>query len=522
MSSTTTTKAGRREWIGLAVLALPTLLLSLDVSVLYLALPELSAELRPTSAQQLWIMDVYGFMIAGFLVTMGTLGDRIGRRRLLMIGGSFFAAASVLAAYSTSAEMLIATRAVLGIAGATLMPSTLALLATMFADARQRSVAIAVWMSCFMAGAAVGPVVGGVLLEWFWWGSAFLLGVPVMALLLVAAPVLLPEHRDTGAGRLDPASVVLSLAALLPTIYGLKEAAEHGLGAAALAALVAGIAFGALFVRRQRSLADPLMDVSLFRNRAFTASLGILLFGMAVTGGGYLFVSQYLQLVEGMSAISSGLWLVPSAVGIIVTSMAAPVLARRARPATVVAVGLAMSAAGYAVLAQTGSDGVTWPTMVGFVLGMAGTGPLGALGIGLVVGSVPAERAGSASALSETSGELGIALGVAVFGSIGTAAYRGDVTVPPGVPADVAQEARDGLAGAVGAAERATGAQAAAILDGARDAFTGGLNTVAGVGAVTFAALAVLAMVLLRQVGTIGEEAHETTTAEEERTRTLS
>jgi MFS transporter, DHA2 family, multidrug resistance protein len=193
--------AGRREWVGLAVLALPTLLLSLDMSVLYLALPYLSADLGASATQQLWIMDIYGFMIAGFLVTMGTLGDRIGRRRLLMTGGVAFAVASVFAAYSTSPEMLIVTRALLGIAGATLMPSTLALISTMFRDQHQRGVAIAVWMTCFMGGMTVGPLVGGLLLQSFWWGSAFLLGVPVMAVLLVAAPALLPEYRDaTPAG----------------------------------------------------------------------------------------------------------------------------------------------------------------------------------------------------------------------------------------------------------------------------------------------------------------------------------
>ncbi|HEX2315075.1 MAG TPA: MFS transporter [Thermomonospora sp.] len=507
MSTETTVKAGRREWVGLAVLALPTLLLSLDVSVLYLALPELSADLRPSGTQQLWIMDVYGFMIAGFLITMGTLGDRIGRRRLLMIGAACFGAASVLAAYATSAEALIATRAVLGVAGATLMPSTLALIATMFADARQRSVAIAVWMSCFMAGAAIGPVVGGLLLEWFWWGSALLLGVPVMLLLLATAPALLPEHRDTGAGRPDPASVLLSLAAILPFVYGVKESAKHGLSTATVTALAVGVVAGAVFVRRQRRLADPLMDVRLFRNRAFGASLGILLAGMALSGGGYFFVTQYLQLVEGRSAIDSGLWLVPSAGGLIVTSLAAPVLARRTRPALVVAGGLVLSAIGYALLVTTGPDGATWLTMAAFVVGMAGTGPLGALGIGLVVGSVPPERAGSASAMSETSGELGIALGVAVLGTIGTAVYRNAVTVPPGVPGDAAEAARDNLAGAVGAAEGLPAGPAAALLDDAREAFTGGLHAMAVTGAVTFTVLAVLAVVLLRRVATIGDEA---------------
>jgi MFS transporter, DHA2 family, multidrug resistance protein len=272
--------AGRREWVGLAVLALPTLLLSLDMSVLYLALPYLSADLGASATQQLWIMDIYGFMIAGFLVTMGTLGDRIGRRRLLMTGGVAFAVASVFAAYSTSPEMLIVTRALLGIAGATLMPSTLALISTMFRDQHQRGVAIAVWMTCFMGGMTVGPLVGGLLLQSFWWGSAFLLGVPVMAVLLVAAPALLPEYRDGDAGRLDLTSVLLSLATILPVVYGLKELAHTGWSSVPVAAVVLGTGCGWVFVRRQQGLAEPLVDIALFRNRQFSSGLGVNLGGV--------------------------------------------------------------------------------------------------------------------------------------------------------------------------------------------------------------------------------------------------
>ncbi len=221
--SLTAIGAGRREWIGLAVLTLPTLLLALDESVLFLALPRLGSDLAPSSAQLLWIMDIYGFMIAGFLVTMGTLGDRIGRRRLLLLGAAGFGVASVVAAYSTSPEMLIVTRALLGIAGATLMPSTLALISNMFRDPQQRSLAIGGWMAAFTGGFMIGPLIGGTLLEHFWWGSVFLMGVPVMALLLAVGPVLLPEYRAAEAGRLDLVSVALSLAAILPVIYGLKQ-----------------------------------------------------------------------------------------------------------------------------------------------------------------------------------------------------------------------------------------------------------------------------------------------------------
>ena len=297
---------GRRAWIGLAVLALPTLLLSLDMSVLYLALPALSADLGLGPTAQLWAMDVYGFMIAGFLVTMGTLGDRIGRRRLLLIGAAAFGVASVIAAFSNGPAMLIASRALLGVAGATLMPSTLGLIRTMFPDPRARGTAIAIWMSCFMGGMTIGPLIGGVLLEAFWWGAAFLMGVPVMALLLVLGPVLLPESRDTGAGRLDLVSVALSLGAVLAVVHGLKSLAATGPEPGALASLVVGLAVGALFVRRQLRLDDPLLDLRLFRHRAPAGVLAIGLGGGVVMAGTFLLLTLYLQLVAGLSVLTVG------------------------------------------------------------------------------------------------------------------------------------------------------------------------------------------------------------------------
>src|ERR1700753_673819 len=222
-------RAGRREWIGLAVLALPAFVIALDFSVLNLAIPVISQELAPSATQLLWIVDIYGFILAGFLIIMGTLGDRIGRRRLLMLGAAGFCVASVAAAYSVNAGMLIGARAVLGLAGATLMPSTLSLISTMFREEKQRTLAIAVWSTSLPLGGTIGPLVGGVLLQLFWWGAIFLLAVPVMVVLLVAGPVLLPEYRNAAAGRPDFLSVGLSLAATLPVVYGLTELAEGGL-----------------------------------------------------------------------------------------------------------------------------------------------------------------------------------------------------------------------------------------------------------------------------------------------------
>ncbi|MDT5024433.1 MAG: transporter, family, multidrug resistance protein, partial [Micromonosporaceae bacterium] len=333
-------RAGRREWVGLAVLALPTLLISVDVFVMLLALPHLSAGLGADSTQQLWIMDVYSFMIAGFLVTMGTLGDRIGRRKLLLIGAAAFGAASVLGAYSTSPEMLIAARALLGIAGATVAPSTLALISNMFRDAQQRGLAIGVWLVCFMGGAAIGPLAGGVMLESFWWGSVFLLGVPAMLLLLVLGPILLPEYRNAAAGRLDLPSVALSLAAILPIVYGLKELARNGWHPVPLAAIVAGTAVGIGFVRRQRTLADPLLDVRLFANRAFSGALGSMFFGTLTMGAMMLFSTQHLQLVEGLTPLRSGLWMLVPVVASTASVLLSPLAARRIRPAYLIGAGL--------------------------------------------------------------------------------------------------------------------------------------------------------------------------------------
>ncbi|GAA0423986.1 hypothetical protein Acor_44750 [Acrocarpospora corrugata] len=323
-------------WVGLAVLALPALLLSLDVSVLYVALPQLSADLHADATQQLWILDIYSFMLAGFLVTMGALGDRIGRRRLLLIGAAAFGVASVVAAYATGAALLIAARALLGVAGATLMPSTMALIRNMFPDPKRMGAAIGVWFSCFMGGMTLGPLVGGLLLEHFWWGSAFLLGVPFMVLLLVTGPILLPEYKPAKPEHpIDLASVGLSLAAILPVIYGLKSLARDGWNLLPLVAVVVGVGFGLVFVRRQRVLPDPLLDLRLFANRVFSTALGIMLLGGVVMAGLSLLSSLYLQNVAGLSPLETGVRLIPQNVAMVIGSMIAPAVARTGLTAAV-------------------------------------------------------------------------------------------------------------------------------------------------------------------------------------------
>jgi DHA2 family multidrug resistance protein-like MFS transporter len=500
--ASTTPRAGRREWLGLAVLALPCLVYAMDLTVLNLAVPKLSEDLQPSSAQLLWIVDIYGFLVAGLLITMGTLGDRIGRRRLLLAGAAAFAAASMLAAWSTSAGMLIAARALLGVAGATLAPSTLSLIRNMFADPRQRTVAVSVWITSFAVGGAVGPLVGGVLLEWFWWGSVFLVAVPAMALLLVLGPRLLPEFRDPAAGRLDLGSAALSLAAVLAAIYGLKQLAQDGPGWPAVGCMLAGLGVGVGFVRRQRRLADPLIDVRLLGNRAFSAALTTNLLSFFVGFGALLFTAQYLQLVLGLSPLEAGLWSLPSSAGFILGSMATPLLVRRAAPVTVMAAGLALAAVGFGLLTQLPSSSGLPLLVTGSVIFSLALAPVDTLATDLAVGAAPPERAGAASAITETSAEFGGALGIAVLGSIGTAVYRAQMAeaVPAGVPDQAAAAARDTLGGAVAVAGQLPERVGAALLEVAREAFTQGLHLAAAVSAAASLAFAILVVVLLRGV----------------------
>jgi MFS transporter, DHA2 family, multidrug resistance protein len=498
--NTVTTRAGRREWVGLAVLTLAALLYVMDLTVLHLAVPAISADLQPTSTQLLWIIDIYGFFVAGSLITMGTLGDRIGRRRLLLIGAAAFGVGSLLAAFAPTAELLIVARALLGIAGATLAPSTLSLIFHMFPDPKQRSVAIGVWIASFSAGSAIGPVLGGALLELFWWGSVFLLALPVMAALLLLGPRVLPEYRDANAGRLELVSAAMSVAAVLAVIWGLKQIAQDGLGPAPVLALLAGLAVAAVFVARQQRLDDPIIDVGLFRVTAFNAALATNFLAIFVLVGYFLFVAQYLQLVLGLSPLEAGLWSLPSAFGFIIGSNLAPRTLRQVRPASVIGGGLGLAAVGLAVLTQVGAAGGLVPLVAGSVIVSLGLAPVFGLTTELIVGSAPPERAGAASGISETGAELGGALGIASLGSVGVAVYRSQLadTLPAGIPADAAAAARDTLGSAVAVAGQLPDQLGAALLAAAREAFVQGMQLSSAIAAVVSVGLAILALVILR------------------------
>jgi MFS transporter, DHA2 family, multidrug resistance protein len=494
--------AGRREWVGLAVLALACVVYSMDLTVLHLAVPHVSADLEPSATQLLWIVDIYGFVVAGALITMGTLGDRIGRRRLLLIGAAGFALASLLAAFSTSAEMLIASRALLGVAGATIAPSTLALIRNLFHSPAQRTFAIGVWLTAYSLGGAVGPLLGGVLLEFFWWGSVFLLALPVMALLLVLGPVLLPEFRDPEVGRPDVASAALSLASILAIVYGLKRFAQDGIGLLPFLSLSTGLMVGLVFVRRQSRLVDPLIDLRLFRVPAFAASLAVYTLGVLVLFGSFFFIYQYLQLVLERSPLTAAVWTLPSFGAFILASLLAPPIIRRIRPAYVMAAGLAIAAAGLVLLAQVEAEAGLFYLVSASVVYSIGLAPLFTVTNDLIIGAAPPGRTGAASAISETGAELGGALSIAILGTIGTAIYRSRMGdgIPTAVPDDQADTARDTLGGAVAVSSELPETLATQVVAAAQVAFTDGLRVVALVSAGMVAVAAVAVAIFLRNV----------------------
>jgi DHA2 family multidrug resistance protein-like MFS transporter len=476
-----TVRADWRGWVALVVLMLPVLLVSVDNTVLSFALPAIALDLEPTSIEQLWIIDAYPLVLAGLLVTMGTLGDRFGRRGMLLIGATGFGIVSALAALAPTATLLIAARALMGVFGAMLMPSTLSSLRTIFRDRDQRRMAIAIWAAGFSAGSALGPIVGGILLEHFAWGSMFFLAVPVLVPLLVLAPLLVPESRDPHPGRADILSIVLSLATMIPIVYGIKELAVHGAASIAPALFVAGAVFGVLFVRRQLRLETPMLDMSLFRRGTFSGAILVNLLSVVALVGFLYFVAQHLQLVVGLSPVQAGLALVPGLLAMIVAGLLVVPVARRVPARVVVPVALTFSVAAYVVVAFGTADLAVL------------IGAFGALGIGigaaetvsneLILSSAPASKAGAASAVSETAYELGAVLGTAILGGILTALYRAQLVVPAGVPPEAADAARETLAGAVAAADTLPAELGAALREAAASAFDSGIVVTALLGA---------------------------------------
>ncbi|GGE85895.1 MFS transporter [Mycetocola zhadangensis] len=493
-------KVGVRGWAALAVLMLPVLLVSVDNTVLNFALPAISEDLTPSGTQLLWMIDIYPLVLAGLLVSMGSLGDRVGRRRLLLIGSAGFGVVSIIAAFAPSIELLIGARAILGFFGAMLMPSTLSLIRNIFTDREQRRLAVAVWASGFAAGSALGPVIGGLLLEHLWWGSVFLIAVPVLVPLLLLAPFLVPESRDPHPGRLDPISIVLSLVTMFPLVYGIKHAATEGIDVISVLCIAGAVLAGVVFVRRQSRVETPMIDMALFRIPQFSGAIVVNLFSVIALVGGLFFVTQHLQLVLGLAPLAAGLALVPGLLTMIVAGLVIVPVAARVRPSIVIPVALSFSALGYGAIALTGGDITATGIALCFVALGLGIGSAETVSNELVLAHAPAAKAGAASAVSETAYELGAVLGTATLGTILTASYRNAVVVPENLSAEQSRAASETLGGAVSVAGELPADVGATLLESARVAFDSGVGLAAWVGFGFIVAAGAVGALALRNV----------------------
>lgn len=499
-SDSRTTQGRGRDWLALALLMLPVLLVAIDNTALTFALPQIARTLGADGVQLLWIVDVYPMVLAGLLVAMGNLGDRIGRRRLLLFGSTGFAAVSALMAFSPTPEWLIAGRAALGFFGAMLMPSTLSLIRNIFPDAGRRRLAVAIWAACFSAGAALGPILGGWLVDQFWWGAVLLFAVPLLLPLLAAGPLLVPESRDPKPGKVDVLSVALSMLAMVPVVYGIKVAATEGLEILPLTLILFGIVMGWAFVRRQVSIDSPLLDIALFRNRVFSTSIVANVLSYFSLNGFIFFFAQHLQLVEGKSPLEAGLAMVPALVAMIVAGLVVVPLVRTVRPGVVVASGISLGAGGY-LLAGAGdhSSSAIW-LLAAMVILAIGVGSAETISNDLILGAAPAGKSGAASAISETGYEVGSLMGTAVLGSLLTASYQHNLVMPAGLSTAEAVRAEETLAGAVDVAASLPEPARHALEAAARTAFESGVHVTSAIALVLMIAAAILSAAMLRHV----------------------
>lgn len=520
-----------RDWLALALLMFPVLLVAVDNTALTFALPAIARSLDASGVELLWIVDAYPLVLAGLLVAMGSLGDRIGRRRLLFIGSTGFAAVSAVTAFAPSAEWLIAGRAGLGFFGAMLMPSTLSLIRNIFPEPNRRRLAVAIWAAGFSGGAALGPIFGGWLVEHFWWGAVLLVAVPIILPLLVLGPALIPESRDPNPGRVDVPSIVLSLLVMVPVVYGIKILATHGLALEPLAAIAFGLLMGYVFIRRQRQLlaaslpqdgvrqdgvspdralaanrTAPLLDLSLFGNRVFSTAIVANVLALFSFNGFILFLAQHLQLIEGQSPSESGVAMVPALIATVLAGLLVVPLVKKVRPGFVVAGGLLLSASGYFLVAFGDHGNGPAVLLAALLVLCLGVGAAETISNDLILGAAPAEKSGAAAAISETGYEIGSLLGTAILGSILTASYQGNLRLPAGVadaaPAEASAQAGETLAGAVELAQALPGPLAEAVMAAARAAFDSGVHITASIALVLMAGASVLAAVVLRKVPT--------------------
>ncbi|MFI1091715.1 MFS transporter [Streptomyces sp. NPDC020917] len=502
--------AAAHRWAVLAICCVAAALLGIDNSVLNYAVPSLARQLDPTSTQLLWIVDVYGFVLGGLLIVAGNLGDRIGRKKLLLIGVTGFGAASALTAYAGSPETLIAARALLGLAGATIMPSTLSLVRAAFTDPKERTTAIGISSGIAAASFALGPVVGGLLLDHFWWGSVFLINVPVMALVLVAGVLLLPESRNPNPGRLDWVSVPLSIAGMFGVIYAIKTAARDGVGAhSAWIAAAVGAASLLVFLRRQTRLADPLLELKLFRNPAFSGAIGANVVTMFASTTLSLGFSLYFQVVRGWSPLTAGLALLPGPLSAAFAAPLCAVLIPRIGRARTVASGLVLMAVSTAGLGMSDTHTGYWQLVPLLVLNGVGIIFTFSVTSDTILASAPRTRTGAAAAISETAMELGGALGIAILGSVLSAFYRSNLTLPGGLSGAQVDAARESVSGGVETGGRLGGTAGLQVADAARHAFVDSLHTTTLIAAAIMTLGAVAALVTLRNVPAVLPEQHE-------------
>ncbi|MFJ6834990.1 MFS transporter [Streptomyces sp. NPDC091209] len=486
MSGTTTAAArcrreagvGANRWVVLVVLCVSLLLVALDATVLHVAVPAVTEDLKPGAIELLWIVDVYPLVCAALLILFGTLGDRVGRRRVLLLGYALFGVASGIAAFSGSAQLLIGARALLGVGGAMIMPATLSILRQVFPDRRERAFAIGIWSAVAAVGAAVGPLLGGFLLEHFWWGSVFLVNIPLMIVSLPIGRLLLPESRGDRDGPWDVVGALMAAAGLFGLVLGVKRlgAGEAPFSPFTLAPLLLGGVLMAVFVRRQRRRAHPLVDLRMFARPAFSTSVGCIVLAMLALVGLELIAAQYLQLVLGLSPLQTGLRLLPLTVAAMAAGLAGAKLLRRFGPRSMVCFGFCLTAAAVVTLTAMGGNDNTGLLLLGFVL----------LGFGLettlfgayesMLSEAPQAQSGGAAAIGETSYQLGAGIGIALLGSVMNAAYAPGLSSVPGVGAADSAAAGHSLGEAYQVADRLGGTTGGALRQAARDSFVHGLH----------------------------------------------
>ncbi|RMI13819.1 MFS transporter [Cellulomonas triticagri] len=452
----------KRRWALLATVGAGLLLITLDNSILYTALPTLTAELGASGSTALWIINAYPVMMAGLLLGAGTLGDRVGHRRMFVVGLSVFGIASLAAAFAPSPELLIAARALLAVGAASMMPATLALIRLSFDDERERNLAIAIWGSLSVVGAALGPILGGTLLQHFWWGSVFLINVPVVIAALIATAIVAPHDDADPSKRWDLVSSLQAMVGLVGAVLFIKELAHvpQNWVTIAVAAVAAAVGFS-LFVRRQRKLDEPMLEFSIFRNKAFSGGVIAAAFAMFTIAGAQLVTTQRFQLVEGFSPLEAGLLVATIALGSLPSALIGGAFLHLLGLRLLISGGLGVGALGVATTVAAVATGAFPLLVIGFVVTGLGLGGAFSVASAAIMGNAHPRKAGMAASVEEVSYEFGSLSAVALLGSLLTFVYSATVKLPPGSPDAARESLSDALAHAGGDKELIAAANAA-------------------------------------------------------------